>query len=109
MFGMFRRRDRQVRAMNASTPAAPTGPYNHLATFLRLHAREVALSSEEKALLLQVAANPPAWGAPLAAFEAADEAAMARGSGPFTATPDNTPAMPPSATGPEETTGGPLW
>lgn len=109
MFGMFRRRDRQVRALNASTPAAPTGPYDHLATFLSLHAREVALSSEEKALLMQLAANPPAWSAPLAAFEASDEAAMARRSEPFSATPDNTPAMPPSATGLEETTGGPLW
>ncbi len=102
MFGMFRRRDEQPQALNATTRTAPASAYDYLEQFLRFSDRAVGLTSEERTVLLRLAANPPAWSNPLPAIDP-------RGPQPITAAPANTADVPPSATEPERRTGGAAW
>lgn len=102
MFGMFRRRDKQPQALNATTRTAPAAAYDSLEQFLRFSDRAVGLTSEERTVLLRLAANPPAWSNPL-------PATALQGPQPITAAPANTADVPLSATGPEQRTGGAAW
>ena len=110
MFGMFRRQDEHVRALDAATPVVPAAAYERLATFVRLHARRVQLAPEDKATLLRLAANPPAWTNRAPALEGPlGFPTILRSPQPFDATPMDRRAAPPSAMGPEHATGGPAW
>jgi hypothetical protein len=110
MFGVFHRKEEQVRAPAATAPAVPTATYDRLAAFVRSHDRRIQLTPEDKAALLRLAANPPAWTNRLPTSE--EPLAFPSTMGipfPFGVSPADGRAVPPSAAGHERATGGPAW
>jgi hypothetical protein len=109
MFGMFRRQQR-VRALDTGPAEDPVKTYDRLVVFMRENAHLAdAVSSHERKLARL-------WGQPLEWNNATAEAKTLIGDlsvlptpQPPSATPSDTPEVPPSAAGPDQAEGGPVW